>query len=361
MGANAKLWKPRRVLVTPAALEWEHGQRIVARGEALGAEIIRLKANRLTGITRAAGEGEDPRRAYVEAKTTLAVVVSPAGKRKLQPIPPSADWRFHLAEGCPAHCQYCYLAGSLQGAPITRVYANLPEILEGLRDYAGKGTITSRSEQRAAEGTTFEGSCYTDPLGIEHLSGSLGEAIRFFGAWEAPVQFRFTTKFDEVEPLAGIRHGGRTRIRFSVNAAKIVRDFEGGTASLAARLSAMSRMAEAGCPVGLTLARIMPFEGWRQGYEELLDGVRAALAGVAKLDLTVEMITHRFTPGSKELLLNWYPKTTLEMDEEARTRKLNKFGTFKYVYPKEPMGEMKQFFVAALARVLPQARILYWT
>jgi len=68
----------------------------------------------------------------MDAKSTLAIVISPPSKRKLQPIPPSADWRFDLAEGCPAHCQYCYLAGSLSGPPVTRVYANIEEILDGL-------------------------------------------------------------------------------------------------------------------------------------------------------------------------------------------------------------------------------------
>ena len=54
-------------------------------------------------------------------------MVAAPGAAKLQPIPPSADWQFHLAEGCPAHCQYCYLAGSLAGPPVIRAFANLPE------------------------------------------------------------------------------------------------------------------------------------------------------------------------------------------------------------------------------------------
>ena len=355
-----RLWIPRKVLVTPAALEWEHGRGIVDRAEALGSEIVRLKSNRLTGISDKK-QNSDPRRAYADAKTTLAVVVSPAGKRKLQPIPPSADWQFHLAEGCPAHCQYCYLAGSLPGPPITRVYANLPEILAGLCPYEGQGTITSHSEARSNEGSTFEASCYTDPLGIEHLSGSLAETIRFFGAWNAPVQLRFTTKFDAVDSLLRIAHSRRTRIRFSVNASQIVRDFEGGTASLSARLHAMSRVAQVGYPVGLTIAPIFPFDGWQEGYTNLLESVGDVLSGIPDLDLSAEMITHRFTPGSKNILLNWYPKIKLEMDEAKRTRKLNKFGTFKYVYPKQTMAELRAFFGDALKRILPQAKALYWT
>jgi spore photoproduct lyase len=68
----------------------------------------------------------------------MAIVVSPPSRRKLQPIAPSADWRFDLAEGCPAHCQYCYLAGSLSGPPVTRVYADVDEILGGLAATSGR-------------------------------------------------------------------------------------------------------------------------------------------------------------------------------------------------------------------------------
>ena len=61
------------------------------------------------------------------------------------------------------------------------------------------------------------------------------------------------------------------------------------------------------------------------------------------------------------MLLGWYPKTTLDLNEASRTEKRNKFGGFKYVYPKDSMGEMKQWFYAAIASWLPAARILYWT
>ena len=352
----AKLWRPRRVLITPDAYALPFGRAILGRAEAVGAEVVRLRANRLETI-----RAETPGRSYALAKSTLAVVVSPPGARKLQPIPPSADWQFHLAQGCPAHCQYCYLAGSLSGPPVTRVYANVPEILEGLREYAGTGRVTSRSRARSGEGTTFEASCYTDPLGIEHLTGALAETVRFFGDWDAPVQLRWTTKFDGVAGLLAIPHAGHTRVRFSVNAASISRDFEGGTANVAQRLRAMRAMAQAGYPVGLTIAPIMPVERWREEYRALLASVAQALAGIDGVDLSAELITHRFTPGSKEVLLGWYPKTTLDLREQGRTEKRTKFGGFKYVYPKDSMAEMRAWFEQALQEILPMARILYWT
>lgn len=350
-----KLWRPKRVLVTPAALEWEHGRAILERASALGSEIVELKSNRLTGLT-----GETSRQNYMNAKSTLAVVVAPPGKRRLQPIPPSADWRVDLAEGCPAHCQYCYLAGSLSGPPVTRAYANLPEILGTLPDYVGRGAVTSRSADRVHEGTTFEASCYTDPLGIEHLTGSLSATIAHFGAWQAPVQLRFTTKYDAVQPLLDIRHNRQTRIRFSVNAKPAAR-FEGGTASVTARLRAMRHVALAGYRVGLTIAPIMPVQDWREAYGTLLQEAAAAVEDVPNLDLSVELITHRFTPGSKTVLNGWYPGSDLDMDEAARARKTTKFNSIKYVYTPDVMKEMRAFFERAVSDYLPSARILYWT
>jgi DNA repair photolyase len=249
--------------------------------EAEGIEVERLRGNRLTGL-----RGENDRQTYARAKATMAIVVSPPSRRKLQPIAPSADWRFDLAEGCPAHCQYCYLAGSLSGPPVTRVYADLDDILAGLGDYVGRGTITSRP--------------VTTPV-------------------------------------------------------------EGGTSSLPDRLTALRRLAQDGYPVGVTIAPIIAVPDWRTSYGDLLDDIADAVRDVPHLDLTAELITHRFTPGSKEVLLDWYPHTKLEMDEAARSRKHGKFGAVKYVYPAATMAELRSWFYREIAERLPSCRILYWT
>ncbi|SET69911.1 SPL family radical SAM protein [Geodermatophilus poikilotrophus] len=352
-----RLWTPSRVLVTRSAAERPHGQRILARLEAAGvSDVELLPGDRLPNL-----RGDGDRAAFMRAKDTLAVVVPPPSKRRLQPIPPSADWRVDLAEGCPAHCQYCYLAGSLSGPPITRVFADLDEVLTGLDGHVGRGTVTSGTLERGGEGTTFEASCYTDPLAIEHLTGGLAAAITHFGThdWPGPVQLRATTKFDDVTGLLDLPHGGRTRLRFSVNAASVARRFEGATSPVPGRVAAAAAVAAAGYPVGLTIAPIMPVGGWREEYGALLDAVAAALPAGA--DLTVECITHRFTPGSKETLLDWYPRTKLDMDEARRTTKRGKYGSVKHVYRRETMAELRGWFEAALAERLPQAQLLYWT
>ena len=346
-----RLWRPKRVLLTRAARAWPHGLAMAERCAALGIEITELTANR-AGVPASAP--------YAEAKSTLAISVAPPSKLRLQPIAPSADWRLDLAEGCPAHCSYCYLAGSLKGAPITRAYANLPEILAAADEHLGQGRVTSRSAARAHEGTTYEASCYTDPLGIEHLTGSLSAAIAHFGQWQADAQLRFTTKFDRVEPLLGLAHRRRTRMRVSLNPPLFAR-FEGGTAGVAARIAAMRRMVEAGYLIGLTIAPIIAAEGWRDAYGRLICDVARALEGTLDPDLTVELITHRYTAGSKAVLDSWYPGSALDMSSARRAEKRTKFGGIKHVYDKPTMNELRRFFEDTIATHLPTARVLYWT
>ena len=120
----------------------------------------------------------------------------------------------------------------------------------------------------------------------------------------------------------------------------------------------LAAVAAAGYPVGVTIAPIIPVDGWQAEYGDLLDGIAAAAAGA---DLTVECITHRFTPGSKATLTDWYPRTRLEMDESRRTTKRGKFGAVKHVYPKDTMGDLRGWFETAVADRLPHGRLLYWT
>jgi spore photoproduct lyase len=345
---KARLWMPERVVFTPAALDEPWGQQILARVRSLNLPVEELSRNRLTGL-----RGETERETYDISKRTLAVVTAPPSSFKLSPIPPSADWQFHIAEGCPAHCQYCYLAGSLQGPPVIRVFANLPQILDNLAAYESSGKTT-----------TFEVSCYTDPLGIEHLTGSLAECIRYFGTRDR-AQLRWVSKFDGVDELLSLPHNNGTRCRISVNAAPISGRFEGGTASVTSRLQALRKLAlppkegGGGYPVGIVIAPIMPIEEWELHYSQLFDAISAALD--FDCDLTFELISHRFTPGSKEVLTQWYPHSKLDMDEENRSVKRNKFGGIKYVYDADTMKALRRFFESEIAKRFPNGKILYWT
>ena len=340
--SSSNLWLPKQVLVTPAAEAEDWGQQIIERVKSFGIPITKLKQNRITGL-----RGKNERETYAIAKNTLAIVNAPPSQLKLTPIPPSADWQFHLAQGCPAHCQYCYLAGSLSGVPVVKVYGNLPQILANLKNYEQEG-----------KDTTYEVSCYTDPLGIEHLTGSLAECIRYFGTRDN-AYLRWVSKFDRVDELLNLPHNGHTRCRVSVNADPISHSMEGGTASVTQRLQALRKLARHGYPIGIVLAPIMPIADWQQHYSNLFEQIAEALD--IDCNLTFELITHRFTPKSKEILQTWYPKSKLDLEENNRSQKRNKFGGVKYVYHRDTMDELKEFIQEQIDSLFPQARILYWT
>jgi spore photoproduct lyase len=348
-GASApKLWMPKRVVFTADAIAEPYGQQLFKKLQALNLNIEISKNNRIMGL-----RGKDERETYKIAKNTLAIVNAPPSAFNLRPIPPSADWQFHLAEGCPAHCQYCYLAGSLSGPPAIRVFANLPQILENTIKY-----------ERLHQLTSFEASCYTDPLSIEHLTGGLAETISHF-AGRPQTHLRFVTKFANVDSLVALNHGGNTRFRCSLNADVVARKLEGGTPGIAARLAGLRKMAlpkqlgGGGYPVGIVLAPIMPVPDWRMHYTKLLEDIAQHLD--FETDLTFELITHRFTPGSRDVLMEWYPNTSLDFSEDNRAIKRNKFGGHKYVFVKELMAELKKFFETELSRRFPKAKVLYWT
>jgi spore photoproduct lyase len=351
-----RLWMPERVLITPAALQEPWGQQILSRVQSHNLPVEELRQNRLTGL-----RGETDQETYAIAKRTLAIVTAPPSSFKLSPIPPSADWQFHLAEGCPAHCQYCYLAGSLQGPPVIRAFANLPQILQNLGAYEQADPC---GNGKAARPTSFEVSCYTDPLGVEHLLGSLAECIRYFGTRDQG-RLRWVSKFDAVDELLDLPHNGHTRCRFSVNASPISKRLEGGTAAVTQRIQALRKLAMprsqggGGYPVGLVIAPIMAIEDWQDHYMELFEELSQALD--FEVDLTFELISHRFTPGSKQVLQGWYPNSKLEMDESNRIVKRNKFGGVKYVYDGDTMKRMRTFFEKQIRQRFPQAQILYWT
>ena len=342
-GRSARPWKPKHVYFTAAAHREEHGARIAERLHALGVGYEVLSANRLPKLG-----GSTTAETYRKAKNTLAIVNAPPSALRLTPIPPSADWQFHLAKGCPAHCQYCYLAGSLPGAPVTRAYANLEQILDNNAAYIDPHRPL----------TSFEASCYTDPLGIEHLTGSLSRTIEWFGG-QPQARLRWVTKYDDVTPLLSLAHHGQTRCRVSINAEWVTQRLEAGTADLTARLAAMGSLGRAGYPLGAVLAPLMPFDNWKAEYGAMLDRLRETIDFPA--DLTFELITHRFTPGSRDVLLDWYPKTTLDFDEERRSKKYNKFGGHKFVYPKEQMTALREWFTDRIARQFPEAEVLYFT
>jgi spore photoproduct lyase len=117
----------------------------------------------------------------------------------------------------------------LGAKPYIRIYVNTGSILEAAKQYI---------DERAPEITRFEAACTSDPVGLEHITGSLAELITFM-AKEEWRRLRFVTKFHHVGPLLHLEHNGHTRIRFSINSDYVIYQFAPATSHFAERIEAL--------------------------------------------------------------------------------------------------------------------------
>ena len=343
--AKLKTFVPELVYFEPDALTYPMGARIHKWALDQGLPIhMTTSHNRITNLP---GEGELEK--YRIAKRTLVV-----GVRKtldFDQSKPSAEYAIPIATGCMAHCHYCYLQTTLGAKPYVRVYVNLDDIMERAAHYIA---------EREPEITRFEAACTSDPVGLEHITGSLAQLIEFMAKQEHG-RLRFVTKFNNVDPLLGLAHNGHTRIRFSVNADYVIRHFEPGTSSFAERIEAAGKVARAGYPLGFIIAPIIWHEGWEEGYAELLRRLKAEVPPEAEPTLTFELIQHRFTKTAKRVIEARYPKSKLEMDEAKRKYKWGRWGQGKYVYPDEQATALREHITEQIFSQFPKATIDYFT
>ncbi|BCJ86514.1 spore photoproduct lyase [Effusibacillus dendaii] len=342
---KTKPFMPDLVFFEPKALDYEMGDRLYRQFKEMGTPIkITPSHNRVVGIP-----GDTPQQAYRNAKNTLVVGIKKS--MDLEQSKPSADYSLPPSTGCMGHCHYCYLQTTMGKKPYVRVYVNIDEILATAKKYI---------ERRAPNITTFEAACSSDPVGVEHLTGSLHKMIEFFGQEELG-RLRFVTKYANVDSLLDARHNQHTRFRFSVNSEYVIRNFEPATSHFQERVEAAGKVARAGFPLGFIVAPLMVYKGWQEGYEKLFRTLADTLIQEAKKDLTFELIQHRFTPTAKKVILERYPKTKLEMEEEKRKYKWGKYGRGKYVYPDEQARDLDETIRHYIATYFPEAVVQYFT
>lgn len=339
-----KPFKPDLVYYEPGALKYPLGKDLVQYFRKMNIPTqMTTSHNRVTGLP-----GKTNLEKYRVAKRTLVIGIRKT--LKFDPSKPSAEYAIPLSTGCMGHCHYCYLQTTLGQRPYIRIYVNLDEIFSQAEKYI---------QERAPEITRFEAACTSDPVGIEHISGSLKKAIEFMGKQQLG-RLRFVTKYAHVDSLLDARHLGHTQFRFSINADYVIKNFEPGTSPVNERVEAAGKVAGAGYSLGFIIAPIMIFPGWEQQYTELLKNLSRRLPRDVE-NMSFELITHRFTKTAKRIIEERYPKTKLDMDEEKRKKKWGRYGRVKYVYQNEQMEKLEEHLENTIARYFPYAKILYFT
>ncbi|AEB77428.1 spore photoproduct lyase [Clostridium botulinum] len=335
---------PNRILFQNNALKYDVGKNIYNKfKDNKNVEIINISSNNIKKYI----PGTDIREFYKEGKNTLIVGVKKGFK--FQSCKPSAHYQLPLLSGCIGHCQYCYLNTNLGDKPYIKVNANIEDILKKAQQYI---------DERLPDITIFEGAATSDPVPIEPYSGLLKTTIEFFGKSEHG-RFRFVTKYNDIDELLDIDHNEKTEIRFTINTNKVITDYEKRTASIKSRIDASAKIAKAGYPVGFIIAPVFIYDGWKKDYENLILDLKSNLPSDQKHPFTFEVISHRYTTRAKNIISEVFPDNTLPMNDEDRTYKYGQFGYGKYVYKKQELTDIKEFFTKTINMHFPKSDIMY--
>lgn len=155
---------PKHVFIEPNAENYDLGKKLIKEFEAFGIPITKIKTyNKLDEFKKS------PNEFYAFGKQSLIIGIKKS--MKLECCKPSADYQFSLVTGCPGSCEYCYLQTNQSFKPFIRVYVNIDEILENVDKYINI---------RKPKITTFEIASASDPISVEHLTGSVKRTIEFF-------------------------------------------------------------------------------------------------------------------------------------------------------------------------------------
>lgn len=335
---------PRRIIFEKGALDYPIAKNIYNTfKDNKSVQIIKLTSNKIKDKI----PGDNLYDFYREGKNTLAVGIKKGGK--FQSCKPSANWQLPLLSGCIGHCQYCYLNTNLGDKPYIKVNVNEDDILDQAQNYIN---------ERLPDITVFEGSATSDPIPVEPYTNSLKTAIEFFGRSEKG-RFRFVTKYTDVDSLLDAVHNGHTEVRFTINTSHVIDNFENRTASRDMRIEAAAKVAGAGYPLGFLIAPVFLYDNWKEDYKSLLISLKEKLPENLVRPVTFEVISHRYTSRAKSIIDEVFPENTLPMKDEDRKFKYGQFGYGKFVYTKDQLAEMKEFFTRAIEEILPDAGIKY--
>lgn len=335
---------PKRVIFEKDSLETEVGKNIYNKiKNNPNMEIINASSNKIKSHI----PGDNLFEQYKSGKQTLVV-----GKRKslkFQTCKPSANYQLPLVSGCMGRCEYCYLNTQLGDKPFVRVFTNIDDVLNRAKEYI---------EERLPQVTIFEGAATSDPIPLEPYTNALRKTIEFIGK-EEKGRFRFVTKYNDVDTLLDAKHNNHTEIRFSINTPTVIKTYEHYTASIDKRIEAAVKVANAGYKIGFIIAPIFIYDNWQKEYKDLIESIKCKLPSEFNEEIIFEVISHRYTTKAKNRILEIFPETTLPMNDEDRKFKYGQFGYGKYIYSKDQLAEIKEFFIFNIKEIFPNSIIKY--
>ncbi len=215
--------------------------------------------------------------------------------------------------GCPADCRYCILQSVLGDLPVT-VNVRQDHIFRDLEAFLDR---RGRAFTRIGTGEL------SDSLMLDELTGFARRAVRFFSLRPEAV-LELKTKSAAVDGLEALDHRGGTIVSFSLSPGRMITRYERGTSSLEERISAASRLAACGYPVGFHFDPIIIDGGTGTGCAGVVEKL---IEVIDPGDVAwVSFAAFRYTSALERMIRERFPASGLLAGEFVRSPD----GKFRY-------------------------------
>jgi len=180
------------------------------------------------------------------------------------------------ANGCPYSCDYCYLQLTLRYVKEPTVFSNRADLLRDVRKFLEreKPSVLTAGE-------------LSDALAFDHATNLTRDLGPLFAAQDRH-KLLLLTKSTNVGNLLALDDHRNTIASFTLNASEVSARFERGAPPPFERIAAAAKCQAAGYDVRLRIDPVLPIDGWKQHYEQLIEEIKR------QLDIT----GMRFTLGS---------------------------------------------------------------
>ena len=330
-----KPFEPERLYIEKGCEEYELGRTLMEKYA--DREVVWINDHNKIPELRERPDSDFPRlKRYLVLGIRKSLAHQPNNKTSDFLVP-------YTSSGCSAMCLYCYLVCTYYKSAYLRVFVNREAMMTKLKKAAEKHP-----------GSVFEIGSNSDLVLENSVSGNLEWTIEQFRDVHN-ARLTLPTKFDMVDPLLPIHHGGNITIRMSLNPGEIIRRVELGTSGLHERIAALNKLYHAHYDVGILVAPIILLENYETLYEGLFQTMAAELDPGLLRGVPLEIIFMTYGMVTRDINAQAFPNAVPLYDKDAMAF----CGRARYGYKQDVKQEVSAFLRDRIARYLPDANIAY--
>lgn len=276
-------------------------------------------------------------------KKQPALILARKHGRKVLPAPPgysigrSENHYFSHMLNCLYDCRYCFLQGMYRSAHHVH-FVNYEDFEQGIDETREKGE----------SGLSFFSGYDCDSLAMEPVTGFAGHFLPFF-ADRPDSWFELRTKSLQTQVLESGDPLPNVVVAYTLTPDAIAREIEHGAPPYERRLNRVRSLAEQGWQIGFRLDPLVPWPGFRELYDEMIDDIEQTVAADRIHSVTLGPM--RFPKAMHDRIVRLYPDDPLFALEETVLR------NGQMTYPADLEQEMVEFVSSRLGTFLPRERI----